>query len=141
MSDYPKSHTNVSPAQLGYKINKRLCTRISVVNDFQEGRFHRKFKPPPSYAGNWPPLLILNGAMDGSNGSDSQSSAAMSFNDGVNPISDIFWGTGGFVISGACSSLVALAYDGGTIECRVVDSRRLLRLLHEATKCRRKRDT
>ena len=49
----------------------------------QKGRFQIKSNAPPSYAGNCPPLLIPNGAIEGSNGKDSQSSAAISFSEGI----------------------------------------------------------
>ena len=55
----------------------------------QDGRFQIKFKVSPSYAGNCPPLLIPKGAMEGSKGKESQSSAPRSLIDGTNPNSGI----------------------------------------------------
>lgn len=73
-----------------------LCTYVPrhvasiILRELQDGKFQIKFKAPPSYAGNCPALLIPNGAIDGSNGRESQSSAATSLRDGMYPISDMF---------------------------------------------------
>lgn len=101
---------------------------------------------PPSYAGNWPPLLIPNGAMDGSNGRESQSSAAISFREGTKLISETLaesgcW-IGGYV--GVLLLLVLLSHEAcGAIDDRDVGPRLLLLFLifFEATKLRRRRDT
>lgn len=63
------------------------------------GRFHIKFNAPPSYVGNCPPPLNPNGAIEGSNGNESQSSAAISFKDGMKLTSDMSCEGGVLIIS------------------------------------------
>ena len=96
-----------------------------------------KSSAPPSYAGNCPPPLIPNGAIEGSNGKDSQSSAAISFSDGMKPTFDILCGIG-VSVKGSLSDDVG---GGGSAEDLVVVPWLFFTLFDNTSKLRRRRDT
>lgn len=103
-----------------------------------------KSKAPPSSAGICPLLLVPKGAIEGVNGSESQSSAAILFNDGMKVKSDIVCDIG--VLSIVLTSLfsaVLLSYheDGPAGDILVFSRLFFVPFDDDASRLRLKRDT
>ena len=103
-----------------------------------------KSKAPPSSAGICPLVLVPKGAIEGVNGSESQSSAAILFNDGMKVKSDMVCDIG--VLSTAPISrfsVVLLSYheDGPAGDVLVFSRLCFVPFDDDASRLRLKRDT